>query len=59
MVVTDGKVIRRTWPTASFSFKVEHLTWIEQEAKRRAITKSEVMRNLVDTAKAAQESKAA
>jgi hypothetical protein len=67
----DGKVIRRTWPTASFSFAVEHLEWIEAEAKRRTealrqageqqriVSKSEVMRKLVDDARAAQEQQAA
>jgi hypothetical protein len=53
--MTDGKVIRRTWPTASFSFKVEQLAWIEAEAKRRNVSKSEVMRTLVMDAIAVQE----
>jgi len=57
--MVDGKVIRRTWPTASFSFTVEQLAWIEAEAKRRNVSKSEVMRTLVNDAKAAQEKEAA
>jgi len=55
----DGKVIRRTWPTASFSFTVEQLAWIEAEAKRRNVSKSEVMRTLVNDAKDKQEKQAA
>jgi hypothetical protein len=53
--MTDGKVIRRTWPTASFSFRAEHIEWIEAEAKRRGISKSELMRELVTDAIAVQE----
>jgi hypothetical protein len=43
----DGKVIRRTWPTASFSLTVEQIAWIEAEAKRRGISKSVLIRTLI------------
>ena len=67
--MVDGKVIRRTWPTASFSFTVDDLEWIDAEAKRQTeakqrsgeygiVTKSEVMRALVRAAKANQEANA-
>ena len=57
--MVDGKVIRRTWPTASFSFTVEQIDWIKAEAQRRNVTKSELMRTLVMDAKAKQEADAA
>jgi hypothetical protein len=57
--MVDGKVIRRTFPTASHSYKDYHLVWIEEQAKKRDISKSELMRKLVDDAIAAQEKQAA
>ena len=51
----DGKVMRLTYPTASFSLTVSLIAWIEAEAKRRGVSKSEVVRDELLNAIAEQE----
>ena len=52
--ITDAdrvdRVHRRTMPTAAFSLRVLHVRWIEAEAERRGISKSEVVRDALDRA---------
>jgi len=59
MADSSGKVMRLTYPTASFSLTVELIAWIEAEAKRRGISKSQIVRGVLLDAKEAQEAKAA
>jgi Arc/MetJ-type ribon-helix-helix transcriptional regulator len=57
----DGKVIRRTWPTASFSLTTELIEWIAQESEEKAYrgSKSKFVRAVLQAAKDAQEREAA
>ena len=55
----DGKVMRLTYPTASFSLTPELIAWIEAEAKRRNCSKSVLVREVLSDAKEAQEAQAA
>lgn len=52
----DGeRITRETLPTISFTGKVSHVRWIAEEAIRRRVSKSEVIRDALDAAKAAQQ----
>jgi predicted DNA-binding protein len=42
------------FPTASFSLTVELIAWIDAEAKRRGVSKSEIVRELITDAKTRQ-----
>ena len=55
----DGKVMRLTYPTASFSLTVELIAWIESESKRRGCSKSVLVREVLNEAKEVQEKQAA
>jgi hypothetical protein len=55
----DGKVIRRTWPTVSYSVRVDQKEWVKAEAERRQISQSIFIRTLIDKAMEAQEKEAA
>lgn len=46
------KVLRETLPTASFSLTVSLISWIADEAKRRGVSKSVVVREILDSARA-------
>ena len=46
----DERVTRRTFPTAAFTLTVSLIAWIEQESKRRNISKSELVRELLTNA---------
>lgn len=48
--MNDGRVIRRTFPTASFTLTVTLIAWIEQEAKRRNVKKSTIVREALEAA---------
>lgn len=52
-------VTRETLPTASFSLTVSLIAWIAEEAKRRGISKSELVRQVLDEARSDQEQEAA
>ena len=41
---------KRKHPTAAFTLTVAMLVWIEAEAKRRGVSKSQVMRELLSEA---------
>ena len=49
------RVTRETLPTISFTGKASHVRWIAEEAARRRVSKSEVIRDALDLAKAAQQ----
>jgi hypothetical protein len=48
------KVSRETLPTASFSLTVSIISWLEEEAKRRGIKKSVLVREILDAARNAE-----
>lgn len=50
--VDDGRVVRRTLPTASFSLTVPLVLWIEEESKRRGIQKSQLVREILEACRA-------
>lgn len=41
-------VTRETLPTASFSLKVSHIRWVAEQSIKRGISKSELIRSLID-----------
>jgi len=43
----NGKVTRRTYPTAAFAIRLEHIQWIAKRAKQLGISKSEYVRSLI------------
>lgn len=43
----SGKVTRRTYPTAAFAIRLEHIQWIAKRAKQLGISKSEYVRSLI------------
>lgn len=47
-------VTRETLPTASFTLTVSLIVWIAEEAKRRGVTKSELVRRVLDGARTEQ-----
>ena len=53
--MTDGRVHRRTFPTAAFTLTVELIAWLDAEAKRRNVSKSVIVRELLDAARIEQE----
>ena len=55
----DGRVHRRTFPTAAFTLTVELIAWLEAEATRRAVSKSVLVREILESAKSEQEGQAA
>ena len=60
--ITDADRVtsqRTTLPTASFSLRVVDIAWLESEHKRRGISKSELVRDLIEAARTAQEAEAA
>jgi hypothetical protein len=56
---SEQKITRVMFPTASFSLTVDLIKWIEAEAKRRDISKSLVVREVLTAAKDEQEATAA
>ena len=48
----EKRVVRLTYPTLSLTVWKPHLDWIEAEARRRNVSKSEVVRVLVERAMA-------
>lgn len=60
-VATERETVtRETLPTASFSLTVSLIAWIAEEAKRRGVSKSELVRQVLDNARTEeQEAKAA
>jgi len=44
-------VQRLTRPTASFSLTVSLIAWIEAEARKRDVSKSELVRQIIDGAR--------
>lgn len=50
--MTDGKVVRRTLPTMSFTAPKPLLDWLEDEAKRRSMKRSHLLTELLEKAKA-------
>lgn len=54
-----NKITRVTLPTASFSLTVPQIRWIEQEAARRGIKKSVLVREILEAARKEQEAVAA
>ena len=57
--MTDERIPRRTLPTAAFTLTVSMIAWIEAESKRRGISKSDLMRDLLTTAMAETNGEAA
>lgn len=55
----DGRVHRRTFPTAAFTLTVKLLAWIEAAAAARQISKSEFVREVLEEAMTVDERKAA
>lgn len=53
------KVTRATLPTASFSITVTHIAWIARRAKTLGISKSQLVRDLLDRAMEREGEKAA
>lgn len=56
--ITDADRVttrRTTLPTASFSLRVIDIAWVEAEAARRGISKSQVVRELIEDARTGQE----
>ena len=56
--ITDADRVttqRTTLPTASFSLRVIDIAWVEAEATRRGISKSQVVRELIEDARTGQE----
>jgi hypothetical protein len=49
------RVSRETLPTIAFTARLSQKRWIEQEAKARNVSKSEVIRDAIDLAKSQQE----
>lgn len=47
---TDGRVSRITFPTASFSLRQQQIEWIAEEASRRGVKKSVLVRDVIDDA---------
>lgn len=54
--MADERVTRRTFPTAAFTLTVSLIAWIEQEAARRGVSKSVVVREVLDRARMQSES---
>ncbi|HXH79562.1 ribbon-helix-helix protein, CopG family [Nocardioides sp.] len=50
-MAVEEKVSRITAPTASFSLTVSLIAWIEAEARKRGISKSELVRQIIDGAR--------
>lgn len=48
----DGRIVRRTLPTAAFTLTVQIISWIEEESKRRGVSKSVLVREVLDSARA-------
>lgn len=48
----DGRIVRRTLPTAAFTLTVQIISWIEEESKRRGVSKSVLVREILDSARA-------
>ena len=44
-------VSKVTFPTASFSLTVSLIAWIEAEARKRGVSKSELVRQIIDGAR--------
>jgi Arc/MetJ-type ribon-helix-helix transcriptional regulator len=57
----DGKVMRLTYPTASFSLTTELIEWIAQESEEKEYrgSKSKFVRAVLQAAKDAQQKEAA
>ena len=53
--MADGRIHRRTFPTAAFTLTVELIAWLDTEAKRRGVSKSVIVRELLDAARIEQE----
>jgi hypothetical protein len=47
----DGRIVRRTLPTAAFTLTVQIISWIEEESKRRGVSKSVLVREILDSAR--------
>jgi len=59
MEINDGRVSRRTFPTAAFTLTVSLITWISQEAARRGVSKSVVVREILEAARVESEAQEA
>ena len=55
----DGRVSRVTLPTASFSLTTYLIAWIEEEARRRGVKKSVLVREILTAEMEKQEASAA
>lgn len=53
------RISRQTLPTIAFTAKLSHKRWIERQAQERAISKSAVIRELIDGAMAVELEQAA
>lgn len=51
----DGRVHRRTFPTAAFTLTTQIIAWLEAESTRRGVSKSVIVRELLEAAMAEQE----
>ena len=51
------RVVRQTFPTASFSLPVSQVKWIAEESKKRGISKSALAREAFDSAMRESETK--
>lgn len=55
----DGRISRVTLPTASFSLTTYLIAWIEEEARRRGVKKSVLVREILTAEMEKQEASAA
>ena len=46
----DGRVHRRTFPTAAFTLTTQLIAWLETESKRRGVSKSVLVREILEAA---------
>ena len=46
----DGRVDRRSFPTAAFTLTTQLIAWLDAEAARRGVSKSVIVRELLETA---------
>lgn len=54
-MTVDGRIHRRTFPTAAFTLTVELIAWLDAESKRRGVSKSVIVRELLEAAMTEQE----
>jgi hypothetical protein len=52
-ILDDERVVRRTYPTASFTLPKSQIEWIASQASQRRSGKSEIVRDLIAAAMSA------